>query len=183
MLADVVCKEVFYFIIDTWIRVIVARSLLESLGTSSRTKSCIAFDTQSCTCCIKSLFISKSNRRKEFSAAGGAVDSDSLILYFSRLGKLCERNRKNICKRARGVVIYITTAKLNSQNSARHGQNNDSFDLQTGKLSLTFPYYLDRPSKADEQMLRVDDSRSIRGKLSLTFSDFSNYKGINTYFP
>ena len=70
------------------------RQFHKSEQISSPTKSCIAFDTQSCTCCIKSLFISKSNRRKEFSELGGVVVSDSLIMYFSRPGKLCEPNRK-----------------------------------------------------------------------------------------
>ena len=122
MLADIVCNEVVYFITDKWIREIVGRSSLDSLGTSSRTKFCIAFDGQSCTCCMKSLFISKIKRCKEFSEAGGAVVSDSLIFYFSRVGKHCEPKRKNICKRARRVVIYITTATLNSQNSPRRGK-------------------------------------------------------------
>ena len=80
------------------------RSSLDSLGTSSRTKSYITFDTQSCTSCIKSLFISKSNRRKKISEEGEAVVSDSLITYFSRLAKLCEPRRK-ICASEPGVVI------------------------------------------------------------------------------
>ena len=93
---------------------------------------------------IKSLFISKSNWRKEFSDARGAVVSDSLILFFSRLGKHYEPNRKRICKRTGGVVICITTVKLISQNSARRGKKNDSFE---NEKTITYFSLLFRPSK------------------------------------
>ena len=124
MLADTVCKEVVYFVTDKWIREIVGEVVAGLTGNlvANKILHCIRYTTLHMLSCIKSLFISKINRCKEFSEAWGVVVSDSLTLYFSRLSKHCEPKRKNICKRARRVVIYITTATLNSQTSPRRGK-------------------------------------------------------------
>ena len=44
-------------------------------------------------------------------------------------------------------MIYITIAKLNSQNRTKRGKTITVLACKTGNPSLTFPYYLDRPSK------------------------------------